>query len=115
MSMEWTKHNYDIYADIRLISSNLNLPKYVENELITKYFHIVRKINYSGDGERLIASLIYHISKRDELFTNIEEISKEIGVEKFSLLRSYKNIMRKVGLNIKPKAYYVKIKGQFFK
>ena len=101
--MKWNKHNYDIYSDIRLISSHLNLPKYIERELTDKYFNIVKKIKYTGEKERLIGSILYHITKRDELPITIDQISETLKIEKFSLLRSYRVIMRKLGWRIKPK------------
>ena len=106
--MMWNKHNFEIYSDIRLICSQLHLPRYVEKELLNLYFNAVRRIKYTGRRERLIAFLIYYISKRDGLHVTIKDISEVVGIEKYSLLRSYKHIMRKMGLEIKPRLTFLR-------
>ena len=112
--MRWNKHNFEIYSDIKLICSQLHLPRYVEKELLNLYFDAVKKIRYTGRRERLIASLIYYISKRDGLHVTIKDISEVVGIEKYSLLRSYKHIMRKMGLEIKPRLTFLRRVKRFF-
>jgi len=86
--------------ELERVASLLELNERIKREvsfLIWKAFK--NGITKGRERERTIACLIYYISKRDPKFSiSIKEISEKLGIEKFSLLRTYRKIMRKMKL-----------------
>lgn len=91
--------SYAWVRDLRVCFSRFKLPKSVLNEVERLYSKLKENKNTAGRPlEVTVACLVYYVCKRDLIPLTMLEISEIIEVDKHKIFRSYKTILRKLGL-----------------
>ncbi|MEM2115658.1 MAG: transcription initiation factor IIB [Candidatus Woesearchaeota archaeon] len=90
-------------AELRRISSTLNLPPSVEEEAARIYTLAVQKGLVRGRSmESVVSGAVYAACRRNEVPRTLNEISESIGIDKKEIGRTYRFITRELGINILP-------------
>lgn len=90
--------------------SSLGLPKKVHEEIARLYEKAVDKKLVRGKAkEEVICALIYTVARNNETPRAMREISKEAGIKKRDLGKTYRDVARELDLRIRPTkaSYYV--------
>ncbi|MEM1988643.1 MAG: transcription initiation factor IIB [Candidatus Woesearchaeota archaeon] len=90
-------------AELRRVSSTLNLPQSVEEEAARIYTLAVQKGLVRGRSmESVVAGAVYAACRRNEVPRTLNEISDAIGIDKKEIGRTYRFVTRELGINILP-------------
>ena len=83
--------------EINRICSLLNLTKYQCEELKRIYKNLVWSDKTQGiQLEKLLASILYHIVRRDNYNLTMKEICKKLELDFYATFRTYKKLKRKL-------------------
>lgn len=90
-------------ADLRRVASFLNLPNVVRDEAARIYNHVVQRGFVRGRSmESVIAACVYAACRTYNIPRTLDEISEASDVERKEIGRTYRFIMRKIGIKVKP-------------
>jgi transcription initiation factor TFIIB len=90
-------------ADLRRVSSFLSLPNVVRDEAARVYNHVLQRGFVRGRSmESVIASCIYSACRSYNIPRTLDEIAAASDVERKEIGRTYRFIMRKMGVKAKP-------------
>jgi transcription initiation factor TFIIB len=90
-------------ADLRRVASFLNLPNVVRDEAARIYNHVLQRGFVRGRSmESVIASCIYAACRSYNIPRTLDEISAASDVERKEIGRTYRFIMRKMQIKVKP-------------
>ena len=98
------EHNLrEALSEIRRISSNLNLPKTVEEEAARIYTLAAQRGLVKGRSlEDVAAGAVYLACKINELPKTLDEISEVSGIEKNEVIKNSKFVSRELGIRVLP-------------
>ena len=98
------EHNLrEALSEIRRISSNLNLPKMVEEEAAKIYTLAAQRGLVKGRSlEDVAAGSVYLACKINELPKTLDEISEVSGIEKNEVIKNSKFVSRELGIRVLP-------------
>lgn len=84
---------------IRDVLTKFHLPNYVEESVSRLFVKAMKRGLTDGRSmERTAACFLYHVAKRDSLPLTAFEIADEMDFNKYSMLRTYSELRRKLGL-----------------
>jgi transcription initiation factor TFIIB len=90
-------------ADLRRVSSFLNLPNVVRDEAARVYNHVLQRGLVRGRSmESVIAACIYAACRSYNIPRTLDEIASASDVERKEIGRTYRFVMRKIGMKTKP-------------
>ena len=90
-------------AELRRVASFLNLPNVVKDEASRIYNFILQRGYVRGRSmESVIASCIYAACRSYDIPRTLDEIANASDVERKEIGRTYRFIMRKIGVKVKP-------------
>jgi len=90
-------------AELRRVASYLNLPNVVRNEASRIYNFVLQRGLVRGRSmESVIAACIYAACRSYSIPRTLDEISNASDVERKEIGRTYRFIMRKMGIKVKP-------------
>ncbi len=90
-------------ADLRRVSSFLNLPNVVRDEAARIYNHVLQRGLVRGRSmESVIAACIYAACRSYNIPRTLDEIANASDVERKEIGRTYRFVMRKIGMKTKP-------------
>jgi len=90
-------------AELRRVASFLNLPNVVRNEASRIYNFVLQRGLVRGRSmESVIAACIYAACRSYSIPRTLDEISNASDVERKEIGRTYRFIMRKMGIKVKP-------------
>ena len=96
-------------AELKRVASFLKLPKAVEEEAAKIYTLAVQRGLVRGRSmESVVAGALYAACRRHEIPRTLDELSEASGIEKKEVGRTYRFIIRKLGIKVKqssPKDY----------
>ena len=90
-------------AELKRVSSLLNLPKSVDEEASRIYHLAVQRGLVRGRSmESVVAGALYAACRRNEVPRTLDEISEASGIDKKEVGRTYRFITRELGIRIMP-------------
>jgi transcription initiation factor TFIIB len=90
-------------AELRRVASFLNLPSVVKDEASRVYNYVLQRGLVRGRSmESVIASCIYYSCRSYNIPRTLDEISNASDVERKEIGRTYRFIIRKMGIKITP-------------
>ncbi|MBN2422627.1 hypothetical protein JXB41_05340 [Candidatus Woesearchaeota archaeon] len=90
-------------AEIKRISSVLNLPKYVEEEIARIYTLAVQRELVRGHStEAVVAGVVYAVLRMYDIPKTLNEVSEITGIDKKRLAKNFKYVSRKLNIRTLP-------------
>ncbi len=90
-------------AEIKRISSLLNLPKYVEEEIARIYTEAVQRELVRGHStEAVVAGVVYAVLRMYDIPKTLNEVSQITGIDKKRLAKNFKYVSRKLNIRTLP-------------
>jgi len=90
-------------AELRRVASFLNLPNVVRDEASRVYNYVLQRGLVRGRSmESVIAACIYAACRSYDIPRTLDEIANASDVERKEIGRTYRFIMRKMGIKVKP-------------
>jgi len=90
-------------AELKRVASYLKLPGSVEEEAARVYTMAVQKGLVRGRSmESVVAGALYAACRRHEVPRTLEELSEASGIEKKEIGRTYRFVIRELGITILP-------------
>ncbi|MBD3202709.1 hypothetical protein GF327_00310 [Candidatus Woesearchaeota archaeon] len=90
-------------SEIKRISSVLNLPKYVEEEIARIYTQAVQRELVRGHStEAVVAGVVYAVLRMYDVPKTMNEVSDVTGISKKRLSKNFKYVSRKLNIKTLP-------------
>jgi len=90
-------------AELKRVSSFLKLPRNVEEEAARIYTLAVQKGLVRGRSmESVVSGALYAACRRHEIPRTLDEMGEASGIEKKEIGRTYRFVVRELGINILP-------------